>query len=141
MKIMESKIVNRRALLSGAALLAGGVALAGCSAAQIASAEAQWATIVGQIQSAVAVGAQYIPTIESIVATAASLFGPGYAAIVQVGTAAFNQIVSTLTTIVTNLSPPAAARLRASLRGSAPSAPVTIGVTTGGVSVIGYRLG
>ncbi len=79
---------------------------AGCSSAQIDEFKSQWATVAGEIQQAVATAAAYIPTIESIAATAASLFGPGYTAIVTAGSALFNQIVATLTNIVNNLAPP-----------------------------------
>ena len=140
---MTSKVLSRRSMLSGVAVLAGGLALAGCSTAQIATFETQWATVAGQIQQAVADGlaqAQaYIPTIESIAETAAGLFGPTYAAIVTAGSAAFNQIVATLTNVVNNLAPPAAARLSARLRASAPGAPVTIGTTATGVHVTGWK--
>ena len=117
---ISSKVINRRSLLSGVALGGIGLAVAGCSTTQLASAEAQWASVVGAIQSAVAGAATYIPTIESIAATAASLFGPQYSALVQIGSAAFNQIVATLTNVVSNLTPPAAARLGARLRASSP---------------------
>lgn len=132
-------MMNRRSLLSGAALGAVGLAVAGCSTDQIASFETAWATVAGQIQSAVSTAAAYIPTIESIAATAASLFGPGYAALVQAGSAAFNAIVQTLINVVANLSPPASARLSAKLRASSPALPVTIGVTAAGVPVHGWK--
>jgi hypothetical protein len=140
MQEITSKILSRRAMLSGAAVLGAGLALAGCSTAQIATFEQQWATVAGTIQQAVAKASAYIPTIESIAATAASLFGPQYAAIVQIGTAAFNQIVATLTNIVNNLSPPAQAKLTMRLSVSSPRAPIAIGVTPSGVRVTGYQV-
>lgn len=139
--MFEDKILNRRALLSGAAVAGLGVALAGCTAAQIQSAQAAWASVAGQIQSTVATAAQYVPTIESIASVAASLFGPQYAVLVQVGSAAFNQIVATLTSVVSNLTPPAAQRLAARLGASSPNVPVTIGTTPAHVTVIGWRAG
>lgn len=143
LKEMTSKVLSRRGFLSSGAVLAGGLALAGCSTAQIASFETQWATVAGQIQQAVAAGLSaaqaYIPTIESIAETAAGLFGPTYAAIVTAGSAAFNQIVATLTNVVANLAPPASARLSARLSASSPAVPVTIGVTSTGVRVSGWK--
>lgn len=132
-------MLNRRMLLTGAALGAVGIAAAGCSTAQIASAEAEWATIAGQIQSAVATGAAYIPTIESIAATAASLFGPAYVAIVQAGSAAFNAIVATLENVVAQLSPPVLASVRRKLATSSPAVPVSVGVTPGNITVFGWK--
>jgi hypothetical protein len=134
------KSMSRRGMLSTAAVLVAGAALAGCSTTQIATAQADWATIVGNIQAAVAQAATYIPTVESIVETAAGLFGPTYAAIVAAGTAAFNQIVATLSNVVTSLTPAASSRLSARLRASSPLAPVTIGVTSTGVQVTGYKV-
>lgn len=131
-------IISRRSLLTSTALL-GAAALAGCTTAQIASLQTSWATVVGQIQSAVATAAQYVPTIESIAATAASLFGPQYSAIVAAGSAAFNTIVAVLTNVVANLSPPASARLGARLRASSPQVPITIGKTPNGVIVHGWK--
>lgn len=132
-------MISRRSFLTTAAVGATGLALASCTTAQIATAQAEWATIVGQIQSAVATAAQYVPTVESIAETAAGLFGPTYEAIVTTGVAAFNQIVATLTNVVTNLSPPASARLHARLRASSPSLPVTIGTTSTGIVVHGWK--
>lgn len=135
------KVASRRSLLSGVAMLAVGLGVAGCSTAQIQSAEATWASIVGEIQSAVATAATYVPTIESIAATAASLFGPAYTAIVQVGSAAFNQIVSTLINVVGALTPPAVASLRRRLATSARGAPIQVGTTPAGVPVLGFKVG
>lgn len=134
-----NKVASRRMFLSGAALLATGIAVAGCSTTQLANAQAEWASIVGMIQSAVAVGASYVPTIESIAATAASLFGPQYAALVQIGSAAFNQIVTVLENVVAVLNPPAKASLRRKLMSSSPAAPVLVGTTSTGISVAGWK--
>lgn len=135
-----NKVLNRRSLLSTVAVLAGAIALAGCSSDQIASAEASWNSVVSAIQSGVAKAAAYIPTIESIVATAASLFGPGYAAIVQVGTAAFNQVLATLVNVLNSASTPIVASARRRLMASSPQVPVVIGVTPMGIQVAGYRV-
>jgi hypothetical protein len=139
MKELTSKAVSRRSLLTGVALAGAGIALGACSAAQVQTFETQWATIAGQIQQAVAKAAAYIPTIETIAATAASLFGPEYVALIQVGTAAFNQIVATLTNVVNSLSPPASARLAARLATSSALVPVTIGVTPANIKVVGWH--
>lgn len=133
-------MMNRRTLLTSAALGAGAIALGACSTAQIATAQADWASIVGSIQAAVATAATYIPTVESIAETAAGLFGPTYEALVTAGSAAFNQIVATLTNVVNNLSPVASSRLRVRLSASSPLAPIVIGVTSTGVQVNGYKL-
>ena len=135
------KNLSRRTLLSGIALGGVGLAVAGCSTTALTNAEAQWASVVSAIQQDVAQAATYIPTIESIAATAAGLFGPQYAALVSIGSAAFNQIVATLTNVVANLTPPAAHALGARLRASSPSVPVTIGVTSTGVTVHGWKAG
>ena len=131
--------ISRRKLLTTTVLGASALALANCTSAQIASFETQWATVAGQIQAAVATASQYVPTIESIAATAASLFGPQYAALVAAGSAAFNQIVATLTNVTNNLSPPASAKLAARLRASSPQVPVTIGTTPAGVTIHGWK--
>lgn len=132
-------MITRRKLLTTTALGATALAVAGCSTTQIATFEAEWATVAGQIQNAVSVAVQYVPTIESIAATAASLFGPQYVALVTAGSAAFNQVVQALVSVVANLTPPASARLGARLRASSPNVPVTIGVTAAGVKVTGWR--
>jgi hypothetical protein len=131
--------ISRRKLLTTSVLGAGALALANCTTAQIGSVEAEWASVAGAIQGAVANAAAYVPTIESIAATAASLLGPGYATLVQVGSAVFNQIVATLSNVVANLSPPASAKLHAKLRASSPQVPVTVGVTSTGVTVHGWK--
>ena len=131
--------ITRRNLLTGVAPGAL-LAVAGCTSTQVASFEAQWTTIVSTVQSAVAAAAGYIPTIESIANTVASLFGPTWQAAVAAGTVIVNQIITTLTNVVNNLTPPAAARMRARLRASSPAVPTVIGVTAQGVSITGYRV-
>ena len=70
------------------------------------------AAVIAFIQSAVQTVANYVPAIESIAATAASLFGAGYSAIVAVGSAAVNQIITYLENLVAN-PPTLGARLSA----------------------------
>lgn len=131
--------VSRRKLLTTAAIGAGALALAACSSDQIANDEAEWAAIAGQIQNAVASAAAYIPTIESIAETAASLFGPAYVTLVQVGSAAFNQVVTVLENVVANLSAPVKATVRRKLMASSPSLPVAVGLTPANVTVYGWK--
>jgi hypothetical protein len=133
-------MLSRRKVLLATAAGGGALALAACSTAQIQQAQADWATLVGEIQAAVAAGAKYVPTIESIAATAASLFGPTYTAIVVAGSAALNQVIAVLENVVNNLTPPASARLKAKLKGTSLSAPVVIGTTPQGVTVTGFAV-
>jgi hypothetical protein len=132
--------MSRRKLLTGVAVGAVAASVAACSTTQIASFESAWASIVDEVQSAVAAAAQYIPTVESIAQTAASLFGPAWQAAVAAGTVVVNQIITTLTSVVNSLTPPAVTSLRAKLRASSVAAPVVIGTTTGGVVVHGYKV-
>jgi hypothetical protein len=138
--------ISRRKLLTSSALGVGALTLANCTTAQIASVQTSFTDVVGQIQNAVATAtaaistaSAYIPTVESIISTAASLFGPQYSALVTAGSAAFNQIVATLTNVISTLSPPASAKLGARLRASSPQLPVTIGTTSTGVKVTGWK--
>lgn len=140
MEILNAKTTNRRAFLSGAAMLAGGIALAGCSTTQIASAESAWNAAIQTIQTAVSTASQYVPTVESIAETAAGLFGPTYEAIVTAGVSALNAVVAELTGAVSALTPPAASAMRARLRAVAPGVPVFIGVAPKtGINVAGYK--
>jgi hypothetical protein len=132
--------INRRFLLSGAALAGAAIALGACSSQQVATFEADWGAVEDALQSAVAQAAKYVPTVESIVATAASLFGPQYTALVQIGTAAFNQVVTALTNVVGALTPPALAQMRRALATSSPNLPVAIGRTLQGVAVTGWKV-
>jgi len=125
--------INRRFLLSGAALAGAAIALGACSSQQVATFEADWGAVEDALQSAVAQAAKYVPTVESIVATAASLFGPQYTALVQIGTAAFNQVVTALTNVVGALT-------RRALATSSPNLPVAIGRTLQGVAVTGWKV-
>lgn len=138
MSNMQAKLSRRRALLAGAAML-GAAALGGCSTAQIASFEDEWASVAGQVQNIVAQAAAYVPTIESIAETAASLFGPAYVTLVTAGSALFNQLVQALVNVVGVISPPTAVTLRRLARRSTVSPPVLIGTTPGGQQVYGWR--
>lgn len=131
--------LSRRTLLTSVAPGAA-LAVAGCSTAQVAQYQAEWATIVGQIQAGVAKVASYIPTVETIAAEAAALFGPQYTAIVTAGSAALNQIIAVLINVANNLTPPAASKMRARLRSSSPGAPITIGTSPQGVVVTGFKV-
>lgn len=131
-------LLTRRTLLATAAPAALALAAAGCTTNPTTGQPELDPTVIDAIQSAVNTVAQYVPTVESIVSTAASLFGPGYVAIVQVGTTAFNTLVQALQSIVSSLTPSASAKLRARLKASTAGNPVKIGVVNG-VTVMGYR--
>jgi hypothetical protein len=138
--------ITRRTLLASAAPAAA-LVLGACSTTQIASFEAQWSSIVTTIQADVAAAAQYIPTAETIAATVAGLFGPQWQAAVAAGEAVVNQVVGVLTQVATQLTPPAAARMRSHLAKSSFAAPVAIGKTSptiyapNGVTVTGFKVG
>src|SRR5579871_6325431 len=134
---MLNQVKSRRTLLAGAAALLAGAALAGCSSDQIASAEAQWNSIVSTVQSAVAKAAAYVPTVESIVAQAAALFGPQYSAIVQIGSAALNTVIQTLINVVSAAPLPKTLSRRAMAAATSGAVPVTIGQTAQGVIIAG----
>lgn len=125
---------NRRSLLIGSVAVAA-LPLANCATTGLLN-----PSVVEFIKNAVATAAKYIPTVESIAATAASLFGPAYVAVVQIGSAALDQVIATLVNVVNSLPLSAKRNMRASLRGSSPMAPVVIGRTPSGVTVTGYRL-
>lgn len=132
-------LMNRRALfMAGAGAIA--LVLPGCATNPTTGVWGLSPSVLDAIQKGVAFAAQYIPTVESIAATAASLFGPTYAAIVQAGSAALNQIIAALVAAVSRLSVMAKRRLRTRLRASSPSAPVFIGTTNSGVNIVGYRI-
>ena len=133
--------ISRRKLLAGIAP-AGLLAVAGCATTTTNGVTTVTLDpkVIGFVQTAVADAAKYIPAVESIVATAASLFGPQYAAIVTFGSNAINTLIAALESAVSSLTPPAAARLGARLRASSPTSPVLIGRTSTGVTVYGYRV-
>jgi len=137
--------MTRRKLLSSAVIGGGAVGLAACTTAQISTFETSWTAFVDQVQGLVNNAAGYIPIVESIAATMASLFGPTWTSAVALGTAVLNQVVGVLTSVVTNLAPPAVASLRSRLRKSSLRLPVIIGVTPptsfepNGVVVHGYH--
>ena len=123
--------ISRRNLLTGIAPGAL-LAVAGCTATQVANFDAQWAAAQAWIAQQVQNITKVLPTIESIAATAAGLFGPTYQALVAAGSALANTIVSTITAVIKAAAPPAtpaaAAKFRAMLRGAAVRQ-VTIGTT------------
>ena len=132
--------VTRRSLLSSGAVGLGALAVAGCTTNPATGQFELDPTVIDAIQSGVAKVAQYLPTVESIVSEAVSLFGPAYAAIVQIGSGALNALIASLASIVGGLTPPASAALRARLRGAtSPATAVVIGTTATGVVVSGYR--
>lgn len=133
-------MLSRRQLLSTAIPAAAAIAVAGCTTNATTGQPELDPSVIDAIQAGVAKIAQYIPAVESIAATAASLFGPGYAALVTLGSQAINTLISALSNVVTSLTPTQQARLHAKLKAAAPTVPVTIGVTPGGVTVIGYRV-
>lgn len=123
--------VSRRKLLSG---MAPGALLvvAGCTTAQVATFQADWASAQAWIAQQVQKVTGVLPTVESILETAAGLFGPTYQALVTAGSALANQIVATITAVINAAAPPAtpaaSSKYRAMLRGSAV-ATVTVGTT------------
>ena len=136
--------MSRRQLLSSAIPAAGAFALAGCTTTTDPTTGATSVTldpsVIQAIQTAVSAAVKYIPAVESILSTAASLFGPAYAAVVTFGSNAVNTVISALIGVVTKLTPAAAAKLGDRLMVSAPGQPVVIGVTRTGVQVLGYRV-
>lgn len=130
--------LSRRTLLTTVAPGAALMALAGCGTT-LATLQSDWNAAVTAIQTAVSKYAGYIPTVETIAAEAAALFGPQYTALVAVGTAALNQIVATLVKVVSDLTPPAAARFRSHLARATVGSPMQIGVTPEGIAVLGYK--
>ena len=128
---------RRKILLSGVGASAG--AMTGCTSITNPTTGAVTygldPTVVAFITNAVQQIASYAPAIESIAATAASLFGPAYGAIVTAGSAAVNAIISALTNLVPTL-PTAAARLKSSVQSLATSASGhLVGYTKQGVAI------
>jgi hypothetical protein len=110
-------MLTRRKLLASAAPAAA-LAVATCGTLDPVTGVTSYglpASVIAFIQQGVATVSSYIPTIESIVGTALSLFGPQYATLVTIGTAAINTVISTLTNLI---APPvvAAGRLHRSDR-------------------------
>lgn len=114
--------LTRRTLLASAAP-AMALAAAGCTSTTNATTGVVTygldPTVVTTIQNAVTAIANYAPTVESIAATAAGLFGPQYAAIVSVGSAAVNTVITALTNLVSNL--PVGARRLGHRYGATPA--------------------
>lgn len=124
-------MLSRRLLLASAAPLAlMAIGVGGCVTNPTTGQPELDPTVIDAIQNAVATVAQYIPSVESIAETAAALFGPGYASIVEIGSAAINTLVSALESAVSNLTTSARLRLRARLKASAPTNAVNIGTVT-----------
>lgn len=121
--------MSRRGLLAGVALL-GAASLGGCVTNPSTGQPQLSPSVIDFVTNAVATVAKYIPAAESIAATAAALFGPGYASIVQIGSAAINTLIQALQSVVTNLTPKQSARLRSKLRAAAPNVLVDIGTIT-----------
>jgi hypothetical protein len=123
-------VISRRKFFTTTALGVPALAIAGCADIQAPAISTEITQVISAIQSAVATVAQYIPTAEAIAGLAASLFGPQWASLVTLGSAAINSIISALE----SLTPPVTARFRA----SGPRAPVVIG-NINGIQITGYR--
>jgi hypothetical protein len=103
--------MSRRSLLSTAVPLSAaalmGLSLASCASTTNPTTGAVTygldPAVIATITTGVQFIANYAPTIESIAATAAGLFGPGFAAVVVAGSAAVNAVISTLTNLVPTL--------------------------------------
>lgn len=138
--------MSRRHLLAGAALLTA-ASVGGCVTNPATGQPELSPAVIDFVTNTVATVAKYIPAAESIAATAAALFGPGYATIVQIGSAAINTLISALESVVGNLSPTQSARLMSKLRATAPNVLIPIGsITVTGpngpikVNVVGTRV-
>lgn len=120
--------LSRRSLLGSVALLGAVAALGGCVTNPSTGQPELNPTVIDAVQSAVATAANYIPAVESIAATAAALFGPGYASLVQIGSTAINTLISALESVVSNLTTSAKLQLHQRLGATAPGGvPVNIG--------------
>lgn len=101
-------MLTRRLLLTSSAVALPAAMIGGCALFQ-QNANGSYGlsqAVITAIQTAVQAVAQYAPAIESIAATAASLFGAQYAAIVTLGSQAINQVIAALENLVAN--PPTA---------------------------------
>lgn len=119
-----------RKIMLGAAMAAC-VALGGCTAVEIEQAAN---TIESDIQAGTAAACGIVPTLQTITLVASVLF-PGIADITSIAVAGEQAIEQD---ICTAAPPPASARYRALPRLRAAAA-ATIGVTTHGVAVQGWR--
>lgn len=131
--------MNRRKLLSTAAVGLPAIALAGCTSTQIASFEANWSSFVAKVQSLVNQAAGYIPTIQSIANQVAAMFGPTWQTAVALTNAVVNQVVAALQAIITAASPPAVSSFASRLNAAPPGVAVRVGTTKEGVTIYGYR--
>jgi len=109
--------------------------LAGCTTAQIQSAVTAEQTAIQDVQNVVAAACGFVPTVQSIVSDVGVLF-PQYGG--TVAAAIVNGGITVLQKDICSAAP-APAALSARLRGSSAAAPVTIGKSTRGVVVQGYR--
>ena len=133
-------MLNRRKLLAS---IAPAALLAGCGITINPSTGAVTlpANVIDIITQAVVIAAKYAPTAESIAAEAAALFGPQYASIVTIGSAAINTLIAYLTNLVTPPTPtpaPASLRMYRRLGLVPPEGAHLIGYTRNGVAIYGY---
>jgi hypothetical protein len=127
-------MLTRRSLLSSATVAVPAIALAGCGSVVTPPVITLPSSIIDFIQSAVSAVAKYIPTVESIASLAAALFGPQWAGLIQMGSAALNTLIQYLQ----SLAPAASAVLRAVPRRTVM--PIGIIQTPNGpVQITGYR--
>ena|ERR1700722_1442532 len=102
-------MLTRRSLLSSGAAGVASVTLAACATTIDPTTGATTYGLspatIAFIQNAVSLVKQYVPTLESIAGTAASLFGPQFAAVVSVGSAAINAVINTLIDLVPGAAP------------------------------------
>ena len=109
-------MLSRRSLMTRGAAVVASAALAACATTDPTTGVTSYglpASVIAYIQNIVAQIKAYIPTVESIAGTALSLFGPSYASIVAIGTAAIDTVISALTNLIT---PPVTASLRYGFR-------------------------
>lgn len=128
---------SRRQLLGSAALIGAAGLTAGCVTNPATGTPQLDPNVIQTIQNAVKT---YVPAVETILQTAAALFGPGYAAIVTLGSSALNAVINALNSVVSNLPQSARLRLRASTTSSS-GAPLVGYIQVGGnyMPVYGYK--
>jgi hypothetical protein len=126
----KTKTMTRRSLLTTVAVGGGAVALAGCSAGQIATAETALTSFYNDVQAGVVAIQKYVPTIESIAETAAGLFGPAWSTTVTFGVNLVNQVIASIESALNNV-PPATASAKLERMGATPGLLVTIGGVPG----------
>lgn len=119
-------LTRRTVLMTSAA-----IPLAGCVTNATTGAVTLSPAINDFIINAVGAIAHYAPSVESIAAVAAGLFGPQYAAIVQFGSQALNNLITVLQNLVKPPATPTPAQRRLAGRLKAMAA---------GSDVIGYAV-